>query len=115
MDTFYAMTQEEVELIAQVEHNRWCVEEMLLGFRPCTDEEQAEIEADIAKKSEYKNRLIHYDLRAYNDLRADDTGMNVNTYDLCLSASIPLIALKGSKQGFEGNAKCVMHNEINES
>lgn len=94
-DTFYAITQQEIDIIAEVEHNRWSVEELLLGFRPCTDEEQADIEADISKKDEYKNRLVHYDLRAYNDLRADSTGKNVNTYDICLSASIPLIAYEG--------------------
>lgn len=98
-DIFYAITKKEIDIIAEVEHNRWSVEEMLLGFRPCTDEEQSDIEADIRKKSEYKNRLIHYDLRAYNDLRADDTGKNVNTYDICLSASIPLIAYSGEKGG----------------
>lgn len=95
---FYAITKEEIDLIGQVEHNRWSVEEMLLGFRPCTDEEQAEVEADVAKKAEYKERLVHYDLRAYNDLRVDDTGKNVNTYDLCLSASIPLIAYEGKEE-----------------
>ncbi|MCQ2244516.1 MAG: hypothetical protein MJZ32_09700 [Bacteroidaceae bacterium] len=93
--TFYAITKQEIDIIAEVEHNRWSVEELLLGFRPCTDEEQADIETDISKKkAEYKNRLVHYDLRAYNDLRADDTGKNVNTYDICISASIPLIAYK---------------------
>lgn len=92
LNTFYAITREEIDLIAKVEHNRWCVEEMLLGFRPCSDEEQLEVEENIAKKSEFKDRLVHYDLRAYNDLRADETGKNVDTYDICLSASIPLIA-----------------------
>lgn len=96
-DTFYAITKQEIDIIAEVEHNRWNVEELLLGFRPCTDEEQADIEAGISKKGEYKNRLVHYDLRAYNDLRVDDTGKNVNTYDICLSASIPLIAYQGKK------------------
>lgn len=98
-DSFYAMTKQEIDIIAEVEHNRWNVEEMLLGFRPCTNEEQTDIEADISKKEEYKNRLVHYDLRAYSDLRADCTGKNVNTYDICLSASIPLIAYKGEKGG----------------
>lgn len=98
-DTFYAISKQEIDIIAEVEHNRWNLEELLLGFRPCTDEEQADIEADISKKGEYKNRLVHYDLRAYNDLRADDTGKNVNTYDICLSASIPLIAYLGVKGG----------------
>lgn len=91
-NTFYAITTEEIALTAQVEHNRWCTEEMLLGFRPCTDDELADIEADISKKAQYKARLVHYDLLPYADLRADATGKNVDTYDLCLSASIPLIA-----------------------
>lgn len=99
MEKFYAITRAEVEIIAQVEHNRWNTEELLLGYRPCTDEEQTAIENDITLKSEYKNRLVHYDLRAYNDLRADDTGKNVNTYDLCLSASIPLIVYNPKKGG----------------
>lgn len=100
-NTFYAISQAEVGLIAQVEHNRWNVEEMLLGYRPCNDEEQAEIELDISKKAFFKDRLVHYDLRAYDDLRPDATGKNVNTYDICLSASIPLIAysvMKGGEQ-----------------
>lgn len=88
----YAITQSEIEMIAEVEHNRWSVEELLQGFRPCTDEEQAAIESDITLKGAYKERLVHYDLRAYHDLRPDATGQNVNTYDICLSASIPLIA-----------------------
>lgn len=96
--TVYAITQSEIELIAEVEHNRWSVEELLLGFRPCTDEEQAAVEADITLKAALKERLVHYDLRAYRDLRPDATDQNVNTYDLCLSASIPLIC----------------HNKVNE-
>lgn len=91
-DTFYAITKHEIEVISEVEHNRWCVEELLLGYRPCTDEELSEIKADINKKNEYKKRLIHYDLRSYSDLQTDITGKNVNTYDICISASIPLIA-----------------------
>lgn len=96
--TFYAISRDEIELISRVEHNRWNAEELMLGFRPCTDDEQAEIEADISKKSEYKERLVHYDLRAYDDLRADGTGKNVNTYDLCLSASIPLIVYERKEE-----------------
>lgn len=96
--TFYAISQKETTMIAQVEHNRWNVEELLLGFRPCTDEEQQEVEDDISKKAYYKDRLVHYDLRAYSDLRVDDTGKNVDTYDLCLSASIPLIAYSATRK-----------------
>jgi hypothetical protein len=97
-DKFYEISQEDMEILAEVEHNRWSVEELILGWRPCSDKEQREVEADINLKEEFKKRKIHYDLRAYNDLRSDGTGRPVQVYDRCLSACIPLIA-KESKGG----------------
>ena len=92
-DKFYDIPQQDIEIMAQVEHNRWSVEELLLGFRPCTDEEQEKIAADVkTQKSAYKERKIHYDLRAYKDLRPDGTGKPVQVYDLCLTSCLPLIA-----------------------
>lgn len=92
-DKFYDISQQDIEILAQVEHNRWNVEELILGFRPCTDEEQEKIAADVAtQKDAFRARKIHYDLRAYNDLRADKTGRSARVYDLCLSAALPLIA-----------------------
>jgi hypothetical protein len=92
-EQFYGISQQDIELLAQVEHNRWSVEELILGYRPCTDEEQEKIAADVVtQKDAFKARKIHYDLRAYNDLRPDKTGKSVKVYDLCLSAALPLIA-----------------------
>lgn len=92
-DKFYDISQQDTEILAQVEHHRWNVEELILGFRPCTAEEQDKIAADIeTQKDAYKARKIHYDLRAYKDLRPDKTGKSVQVYDLCLSAALPLIA-----------------------
>lgn len=90
---FYDISQQDIEILAQVEHNRWNVEELILGFRPCTDEEQDIIAADVeTQKEAFKARKIHYDLRAYNDLRPDKTGKSAEVYDLCLSSALPLIA-----------------------
>lgn len=97
-DKIYDLSQEEIETLSEVEHNRWSVEELILGWRPCTDKEQHDVEADISMKEVLKKRKIHYDLRAYNDLRPDGTGRPVQVYDRCLSACIPLIA-KESKGG----------------
>ena len=92
-EKFYDISQQDIEILAQVEHNRWNVEELILGFRPCTDEEQERIAADVeTQKDAFKARKIHYDLRAYNDLRPDKTGRSAKVYDLCLSAALPLIA-----------------------
>ena len=105
---FYALTLEEIEQLSAVEHNRWNVERLLLGFRPPTDEEKREIKENIqafilAKKTgtplpevdlkgEYKRKKIHYDLCSYRDLQEDKTGQNVRVYDYDIIASIPLIA-----------------------
>lgn len=91
-DKFYDIPQNDIELLARVEHNRWNVEKMIMGFRPCTDEEQKMIENDISLKKEMKRRKVHYDLRAYDDLRPDETGKTVQLYDLCLCSCLPLIA-----------------------
>ena len=88
---YYALSRDEINHLSEVEHNRWSVEELMLGYRPVTDDEQALVENDISQKKVLKDRKIHYDLRAYSDLRADDTGKNANTYDMALTQSIPLI------------------------
>ena len=88
---YYALSKDEIHLLAEVEHNRWSVEKLLLGYRPTTAEEDAKIERDVALKKQLRERKIHYDLRAFNDLRADATGKNVNVYDLALIQGIPLI------------------------
>lgn len=90
-EAYYAVSRDEVEILTEVEHNRWNVEELILGYRPTTDEEQKVIENDISQKKSYRSKKIHYDLRAFNDLRVDATGKNVYIYDMALSQSIPLI------------------------
>lgn len=89
---FYGISSKEVDILARVEHNRWSVEKLLLGFRPVTSSEQKDIEDDISYKDKLKDNNVHYDLRAYDDLRPDNTGKNVNTYDISLSMALPLIA-----------------------
>ena len=92
MTTFYALTADEIDRLTAVEHNRWSVERLIQGMRPCTDSERAEIEADISLKKKYKNeRGAHYDLVAFDSLGNDETGLPVTRYDRDLTAAIPLI------------------------
>lgn len=88
---YYALTIDEINILTEVEHNRWSVEELMLGYRPVTDEESKLIEEDISQKKVFRSKKIHYDLRAFDDLRADSTGKNVNVYDMALIQGIPLI------------------------
>ena len=91
LSTYYALTREEIEVLSRTEHNRWSVERLLSGTRPCTDEERKAIREDIHRKREYKARDIHFDLCAYSELGVDETGKDVRTYDYDLTACIPLI------------------------
>lgn len=89
---YYALTRDEISILAEVEHNRWCVEELLLGFRPLSDSEQLLVDGDISQKSVLRDtEKAHYDLLAYDDLRADTTAKNVRIYDMAIAQSIPLI------------------------
>ncbi|MDE6311189.1 MAG: hypothetical protein K2L96_05155 [Muribaculaceae bacterium] len=90
--TFYALTAREIEEMTPTEHNRWSVERLMQGSRPCTDAERSEILKDMSLKKKYKNeRNAHFDLVAFNELGVDETGENVARYDSDLIAAIPLI------------------------
>lgn len=91
-DRFFALTQEEIATLAAVEHNRWSVERLILGFRPPTDTEREEIRENLSLKNAYKKKKIHYDLCSYRELGIDATGQDVRLYDYDLTACIPLIA-----------------------
>lgn len=106
-NTFYALTAAEIEQLTAVEHNRWSVERLIQGFRPCTDAERLAVEEDlrlrlsdseyakanpVSLKQKYKTgRNAHYDLCAFSELGVDETGLSVTRYDRDLTAAIPLI------------------------
>jgi len=65
------LSDEEVEIMARMEHNRWNVEKLLMGFRkPHRDEDKYAYKDDAVKKelSCNKNRFIHHDIRPFDQL-----------------------------------------------
>ncbi|GHT28805.1 hypothetical protein AGMMS49574_03860 [Bacteroidia bacterium] len=87
-----ALKKETIELLAKVEHNRWNIEELLLGYRPTTKEEREEIGRDKTKKDKKKSMFIHNDLCPYSDIPdMDDKIKNTREYDICLSKAISMI------------------------
>lgn len=85
------LTESEVDLLAEIEHNRWNMEELLLGYRPVNEKEDKIIDADKSKKGYYKKRYIHYDIRPYYGLKEDEKGIKVEVYDKVLVKALPLI------------------------
>lgn len=67
----WPLTEEEVAVMARVEHNRWNVEKLLMGYRKPHREEDKYVEENKAFKAELKRnkeRFIHHDIRPYDQL-----------------------------------------------
>jgi hypothetical protein len=74
-----------------MEHNRWNIEELLLGYRPVSKTEDEEIDKDKSRKKYWKKRFVHYDIRPYDELKEDAEGRKASKYDEVIVASLPLI------------------------
>jgi hypothetical protein len=63
------LTDDEVEVLAVVEHNRWNVEKLLMGFRKARKEEDKyEHEAFETDLKKNKKLFIHHDIRSFEAL-----------------------------------------------
>ena len=67
----WPLSDEEVEIMARVEHNRWNVEKLLMGYRKplrCEDKyvEDNKPYKDVLKNN--KERFIHHDIRPFEKL-----------------------------------------------
>ncbi len=67
----WSLSDDEVEIMAQVEHNRWNVEKLLMGYRKPHREEDKNKDENEPFKSDLKNnkeRFIHHDIMPYGSL-----------------------------------------------
>ena len=75
-----------IDMLANTEHNRWVVEQLLMNFRPLTAEEQNEvINSDDKGKTKniYKSQMAHLDICSNSKLKEIDGG--VRKYDIILT------------------------------
>ncbi|MBO7553251.1 MAG: hypothetical protein J6T82_04365 [Bacteroidaceae bacterium] len=70
------LSDEEVNVIAQVEHNRWCMEKLLLGFRKPDAETLHRMEKDAEFRKQCRQLFIHQDIRPYEDLSEDSKDLD---------------------------------------
>ena len=67
----FPLTETEIEELAKVEHNRWNVEKLLMGYRkPHSDEDKYKAPDKDAEKKLKNNRklFIHHDIRPFEEL-----------------------------------------------
>ena len=81
------LDKNQICLAAQIEHNRWVAEKLLIGFRAPTPEETAGITKE--KRENLKARFIHPDIKAYGELGEDAKNVNVKLYDINISNALP--------------------------
>lgn len=89
-ETIEPIDEDKCLMLAEVEHNRWNVDELLLGYRPPYEAEDRDIELNKRKRY-YKNKYVHYDIRPYDGLKVDDNGVDPRLNDLNILRYLPLI------------------------
>ena len=94
-----SLTDDQLKVLARVEHNRWNIEKMLTGYRALTDDEVAELnklrisEEDwVNKRKEKKNwpHRAHLDICSVEELNLREEKATIDL-DTRLSEAIPTI------------------------
>lgn len=74
------LTPAEVNILAKVEHARWNMEQLLMGYRPIDATKQKELtditdkEEKKKKKNKLKSQMIHLNICSFNKLEKIDGG-----------------------------------------
>lgn len=89
-ETKAPLTPEAIDTLADVEHNRWNIEELLMNFRPLTPQEQAEeIKTNNRNKNILKGMMAHTDICSNKKLMQIDP--DARLYDIELSKHLQAI------------------------
>lgn len=84
------LTAEQIATLADVEHNRWTIEQLLMNFRPLTKDEQQDVINGVKEKEILKSEMAHLNIcsnRRLADMIPIDPA--VRAYDEGLSAILP--------------------------
>jgi hypothetical protein len=84
-----ALDNDQINLLARIEHNRWNIEKLLMGYRACTPEETKAIEDKTHSKQYFRDKFIHNDIKPYQALTKDDNDIQANQYDTNISKALP--------------------------
>jgi hypothetical protein len=84
-----SLEDEQTRYGAQMEHNRWVMEKLLVGFRAPTEAEARSMKASKELRKELKERFIHPDIAPYGKLGRDDKNLDVKLHDINICNAIP--------------------------
>lgn len=108
------LTSEQVDTLAKVEHARWNTEQLLMGYRPLTEEEQKTVHKDMRLKTPYKSKMAHLDICSFERLMEIDK--RSIKFDEGFSKILPLIlnGLKAARRKITEEELKVVLKEKNE-
>ncbi|MBR6692164.1 MAG: hypothetical protein IKL75_05965 [Bacteroidaceae bacterium] len=87
-----AISEKNVEILSDVEHNRWNVEQLLMRFRPPTDTEMKDVAAGKLSKKELKYRMTHLNICSNAIVKSPDyVDFGVRKFDDVISRKLPEI------------------------
>lgn len=76
------LCEDDIQVLADVEHNRWNVEELLMNFMPLTKEEQEKAIQDSSCKNKLKGEMRHLDICSNEKLMEIDGGTRIYDVEL---------------------------------
>ena len=87
------ISEDAFRQLAEVEHNRWNIERLILGYRATTKAENEVIYENRKHKDYYRENLFaHIDIRPFDKLISDSYGICADEFDICLSECLPKIS-----------------------
>ena len=82
------LSNDDIQILADLEHNRWNMEQLLMNFRTLSSEEQEEIQKGTGRtKNQFKAQMAHLDICSNKALLEIDK--DVRQYDVDLVACLP--------------------------
>ena len=86
------LTPDQIESLADVEHNRWNIEQLLMHFRPLTRDEQMDVLSKKKDKDDLKGEMAHLNICSNERLLELKTvDVAARAYDIGLTTLIPEI------------------------
>ena len=91
-DPVKGLSKEQVEVLSDVEHNRWNMEQLLMHFRPLTKEEQDAVIARKKDKDDLKGEMAHLNICSNKRLlELKNVDVAARAYDIGLTELLPEI------------------------
>ncbi len=90
--------EKDIDILAEVEHNRWNIEKLIMSFRPLTKEEQVQARQSKKDKDSYKDKMAHLNICSNDRLEEIDKGAKKYDIDIIEKTALKLKEFEAKKK-----------------